>query len=143
MHDLTKDGRWKLKIEITYDRDEYGNPSSRRGKTGVGVWDNFSVASEGNLFRLDIGSLLEKENIGRLDPMQRSNGEQFSTIDNENDGSHTRVCAERYGGGWWYRNCYLFCGNCQLSKNMMIWNDGVEWEAPSDSAMWIKQEIDN
>jgi len=143
MHDLTKDGRWKLKIEITYDRDEDGNPSSRRGKIGIGVWDNFYVASEEHHFRLDIGSLLEKENMGIDDPMQLHNGKIFSTVDQP----ESSQCAEAYGGGWWFVPCYHFCGNCQIIKDSTIWYYGLvydgTWETPSDSAMWIKQEIDD
>jgi len=139
MHDLTKDGKWKLKISITYDRDF---PSSLQGKIGVGIWDNFSVASEEDLFKLDIESLIEKENMGSNDLMALSDGAKFSTIDNKNNEPGSRDCAKRYGGGWWFRDCSDLCGNCQISKIEFLYIDGMP-EMPSESAMWIKQVLDN
>jgi len=145
MHDITTNGRWYLKIEVKYDLDWKDKPSSRQGQTGVGVWESFFVASEEEEFKLSIGNLIEKENIGDNDPMRYSNGIKFSTEDNDSDRfdwDSYATCAAKHGGGWWHGYCYRFCGTCQRIRGHSIWYDGIG-EKPSESSMWIKQEIDN
>jgi len=156
MHNITKNGRWYLKIEVKYDLGESNKPSSRQGKTGVGVWKSFSVASEEEEFILSFGLLIEKENMGDNDPLHSINGNKFSTEDHVNDIGFWRPgvnllyhedCAVFLGGGWWHnggtaqRDCSHFCGTCQRDLHY-IWYDGTD-EKPSESSMWIKQEKDN
>ena len=113
MHDITKNGRWYLRIEVKYDLDWHDKPSSRQGQTGVGVWESFFVASEEEEFKLSIGNLIEKENVGDRDPMRHSDGMKFSTEDNDNDNWYDD-CAAYHGGGWWHNACYDFCGTCHF-----------------------------
>ena len=143
MHDITKNGRWYLRIEVKYDLDWHDKPSSRQGQTGVGVWESFFVASEEEEFKLSIGNLIEKENVGDRDPMRHSDGMKFSTEDNDNDNWYDD-CAAYHGGGWWHNACYDFCGTCRRDlPDAGIWYDWTGQEKPSKSSMWIKQEIDN
>jgi len=142
MHDLTKNGNWYLKIAVKYDLDKYDNPSSRRGETALGVWESFSVASEEEKFQLNIGNLIEKANIGTVDPMYWSNGMKFTAEDRDNDDRSSENCAVQWGGGWWHNDCFYFCGTCQRDLRE-VWYDGISNEKLSESSMWIKQEINN
>ena len=40
------------------------------------------------------------------DSLAYHNGNRFSTRDQDNDAHSTRHCAQKFNGGWWYRNCY-------------------------------------
>ena len=157
MHDLTKNGHWFLKVSVKFDLDRYGNPSSRQGKTGVGVYENFSVASEEEQFKLNLGNLIEKENMGKDDPMHTSRGRNFTTEDRDNDNfyydnDHDYSSAHpewhdnsayKFEGGWWHDRYTWFCANCQFTnwQNFYFFDGG--YERPSAYAMWMRQEIDD
>ena len=130
-----------LAVDLKYDLDEYNDPSSRQGETGLGVWESFSVASEEEKFELSIGNLIEKENIGEYDPMSYNNGMKFTAEDRDNDDRSSENCAVQWGGGWWHYDCFTFCGTCQ-TDDTHVWYDGNRGKL-SESSMWIKQEINN
>merc|ERR1712228_398954 len=143
LHALTKTGSWRLKVEIKYDLLPDGEPSHRAGTWGVGEWEKFSVASEDADFRLSVGNRISLTNMGgRHDPLQFSNGEQFATEDRSSKGVNDE-CATEWGGGWWYSNCFLFCGTCSRALTMIrpigVWWDGDFWEQLSHSSMWIER----
>ena len=139
LHTLTELGEWNLKIEIDYDILPDGKPSPRSGKIGTGEWQNFRVDSEADGFRLHVGKRISKVNMGDYDPMSWSDGQEFSTIDHsEGDVG----CARDWGGGWWFRECYMFCGTCSrelaAKRPIGVWYDGV-WEQLSRASMWIRR----
>ena len=128
-----------------YDVLKGGNLSARAGTWGVGVWDNFYVASEADKYRLTIGSRTEQQNMGSNDPFSNHplNGSYFSTEEEERD--NDQDCAGFMKGGWWFGgnptnssfNCTQACLNC---KNDFIWMDNYgHWEKPSRSLMWMKK----
>ena len=43
--------------------------------------------------------------MGHPDIRTNLNGMSFSTRDRDNDESSTN-CAERFNGGWWFKNCF-------------------------------------
>ena len=140
MHERTKSGNWKLKVELKYDLLRNGNPSPRAGTWGVGEWDNFVVASEADNFRLTIGSRTQVDNMGSGDPFDSHtlNGMQFSTEEDgrDNDQWSGGSCAHDRKGGWWFNNCVHVCLNC---KDDYIWKHNGIWEKFSRSLMWMKQ----
>ena len=125
MHEYTQSGNWKLKIEIDFDVLEDGNPSPQAGKWGIGEWGGFSVASEADKYKLDVGSRSRQDNMAGNDPLTPSRGRFFSTQEEGRDNdSHESHCAERYGGGWWFSNCVHFCLN--LNPRIFKCNDVSE-----------------
>ena len=141
MHEYTKSGTWKLKVEIEYDVLDNGNPSPRAGTWGVGEWDNFAVASEADNYRLTIGSRSKKENMGSSDPFNSRplNGMDFTTDEDgrDNDKWSDGNCAREDKGGWWFESCANVCLNCKRSN--YIWYDGTNYEIPSRSLMWMER----
>ena len=137
MHEYTKSGNWKLKVEIKFDVLWNGNPSPRAGTWGVGEWDNFAVASEADKYRLTIGNRTKMENMGGKDPFRSHDTQYFSTEDDgrDNDIADRYKCAKKRKGGWWFHKCGPVCLNCKNLKN--IWFDGTNWETPSKSLMWM------
>ena len=139
MHEYTRSGNWKLKVEIEYNVTTDGNPAPRAGTWGVGEWENFAVASEADLYRLTIGSRTENDNMNSVDPFNNHplNGMHFSTDEDgrDNDNVDSYNCAASNGVGWWYNSCINVCLNCKK----WIWSDGTNWEIPSRSHMWMKK----
>ena len=41
------------------------------------------------------------------------NGMSFSTYDKDNDVYESTNCADKYNGGWWYKNCFYY--GCNLN----------------------------
>ena len=143
----TRRGTWHLKVEITYDilgHTRYGTPSPRQGQKGVGEWDSFSIGPYNENYKLKIGKMFKKDNMGTYDPMSFHNNAPFSSSDRDNDWSGTN-CADQNGGGWWFvgTGCLLCCGNCLRSatkqQNLWIWYTGISHEQVSDMKMWIKE----
>ena len=80
--------------------------------------------------------------MGWKDPLQYSNGMEFSTPDEDNDSKTSGNCAANYGGGWWHFNCFYFCGTCSrglaLKEKHNIWHDGKA-ELPRFVIMWMER----
>ena len=61
-----------------------------------------------------------------VDSMDHSNGQQFSTHDQDNDGSSQRSCSQiSGGGGWWYGDCRHANLNGQSGQGMA--KQGINW----------------
>nr|KAG5702018.1 hypothetical protein BaRGS_015753 [Batillaria attramentaria] len=67
------------------------------------TYDNFLI-SDNTTFTLSVGNFKARSLEG-FDLFSASNGQKFSTKDNDNDGNGDRNCAAEYGGGWWYNGC--------------------------------------
>ncbi|XP_069103108.1 angiopoietin-related protein 7-like [Argopecten irradians] len=96
IHLLTQTGL-TLRIELTTWFND----------TAYAQYSYFKVGDESSKWRLSISG-----NSGNVnyDAMARSNGELFSTYDNDND-SWGDNCAQNRHGAWWYN----WCGRCNLN----------------------------
>ncbi|ELU17688.1 hypothetical protein CAPTEDRAFT_146164, partial [Capitella teleta] len=93
LHTLTTKQRYELRFDM-FSRDN-GNV--------IATYATFSIGSEDDKFRLDIGGY-----VGNFDnSMSYHDGRKFSTPDNDNDGSFSLNCAEDNSSGWWFANCIL------------------------------------
>lgn len=84
----------------------------------------FAVASEGELFKLQLGNFSATTD---WDAMGSLSGQKFSTYDRDNDLAFTN-CAAIYRGGWWYSSC--LGGNLNgLNLNGLhdSTGDGIVW----------------
>ena len=68
------------------------------------------------------------------DSLQDQNGEEFTTIDRDNDRKLIGNCALERGGGFWYRggviffDCALFQANSRYSRQSAVPEDGgISW----------------
>ncbi|XP_013787642.1 techylectin-5B-like [Limulus polyphemus] len=64
-------------------------------------YQNFLVRSERDLYNMTVGSY--DGTAG--DSLSYHSGFFFSTKDKDNDQQHSHNCAEKYGGGWWFKRC--------------------------------------
>ncbi|KAH8384818.1 hypothetical protein KR093_009019, partial [Drosophila rubida] len=78
---------------------------SFEGRTTQAHYDRFRVEGEAQGYRLaELGEY--QGGAGDAgDALSDSLGQQFSTIDRDNDGSASRHCAAVYHGAWWHNNC--------------------------------------
>lgn len=65
-------------------------------------YQRFGVDGAVDAYRLHIG---EGQGTG-WDALAPHNGQQFTTVDRDND-KNAENCAQKYKGGWWYDSCYL------------------------------------
>ncbi|GFS09603.1 tenascin-R [Elysia marginata] len=93
------------------------------GKNLFAKYSTFNIKDESDSYRLQLGSYSgtvgEKSGYG----MTYHNGQAFSTLDRDNDGSSSN-CAVKYRGGWWYKHCrYVNLNGLLGVKN----STGVRW----------------
>ncbi|RUS71812.1 hypothetical protein EGW08_020419 [Elysia chlorotica] len=125
IHTITRTGSYELRVVLTY-----------KGKTAYAHYDRFSIADELNGFKLRIGAY--DGTAG--DSLSYHNGNQFTTIDSDNDLHKPANCATEHGGGWWFRACDYSNLNGKWALNS---DYGVEWFAftGADSASFTMMEI--
>ena len=103
IHQLTKSG-----VELLVELRESG------GQTSFGRYQDFSISSADNNFRLRIGKYLSgsiNDAInGSSSAHMRQTGMAFSTADKDNDGNSYGACAN--DSGWWFNNC----GHANLNR---------------------------
>jgi len=102
MHHMTSSGSWKLLLVVEGERPDY--------MFNFVIFDNVTVASKQDYYRLKLGSVEEK--YGKFEEFSRTklmeyNGMYFSTPDHDHDAHSSYHCAKNLygGGGWWYTNC--------------------------------------
>jgi len=125
---LTAKNRYKLRFDLQQD--------------GSGDWyyaeySTFRVLSEADNYKLQVAWF--SGNAGQDAFGLYHNGEQFSTVDRDNDPSSSLNCAAWYGGGFWYPR---YCGWCFVNGARS--NDHFYWyRLPGDfylqlSRMWLQ-----
>jgi len=123
---LTAKYRCKLKIDLQ--------------QNGTGNWyyaeySTFRVLSEEYNYTLEVGGFSGNASYDALG--RDHNGQQFTTVDRDND-QWSRNCAAEIGGGFWWR----VCGGCRVngarSTGYFYW-----WDLPGGgdlqlSRMWLE-----
>ncbi|CAH1239314.1 FIBCD1 [Branchiostoma lanceolatum] len=89
IHNLTSQANYELYVEL---EDWEGNFAYAR-------YDTFSIGDESTDYTLNIGGY--SGDAG--DSMGFHNGGKFSATDVDNDDNNDH-CAQKYSGGWWYRD---------------------------------------
>ena len=69
------------------------------------------------------------------------NGQQFSTIDEDNDSSSTRDCADERGGGWWYKACGSGLNGNYVSENEDPGTGGIRWQKLESGSYSFKTSV--
>ncbi|XP_068105255.1 ficolin-1-A-like isoform X2 [Hyperolius riggenbachi] len=90
IHSLTTTGDFELRIDLTDINSTYAS------------YSRFSLGGEPEKYTLHLGNY-----IGGTagDLLSFHNNNNFSTNDQDNDGSNEENCAELYAAPWWYQAC--------------------------------------
>ncbi|XP_071835758.1 uncharacterized protein [Apostichopus japonicus] len=106
IYSITNQKTYQLRIDL---RDS-GSSSK------YAVYSTFSITDEADKYRLSVGS--HSGNTG-YNGLSYINNKQFSTKDQDNDGSSSYDCAEGHRGAWWYgyyyNICYSYCRTSDFS----------------------------
>jgi hypothetical protein len=116
-------GNYKIRISMT----EWS------GKKYYAEYDRFQVSSELDKYRLHVSGY-DGDAGDSLTPYWRSHdGMPFSTFDRDNDNRFYDNCAEHYGGGWWYNDCFESHLNGRYyqngSHNNYFVRNGIQWNS--------------
>ena len=112
IHRLTASRPSELRVDI---EDWSGNNFYAK-------YGDFVVGDEKSLYRLSAGSYSGSAG----DSFLPHDNFEFSTNDRDNDGDGEGSCAERNGGGWWFRSCHPSNLNGFYLGNKKSWR-GVIW----------------
>ena len=77
MHDLTKDGFWLLKVNLTADLDQSGRPITSRSKVdqyAYGIYVGFSIESEDKRFRFNAAGKIRQNEDYRFRVCSKESG---------------------------------------------------------------------
>jgi len=120
----TLTGRYKLRFDLQ-SRSNTSNWYSAE-------YSSFIVQRESTNYRLEVSGY--SGNAGR-DALSNQNRKKFTTFDRDND-QNSGNCARRWGGGFWYNNCY-HCGvNC-YDKLYRSGLQGFAWNGlPGGVRLW-------
>lgn len=107
---ITTEGQHKARFMLEKD-----------GKEKYAEYSNFRVEDEQSKYMLKVSgySGTAGESLYSGSSARWSNGQKFSTYDQDNDGS-IHSCAVTYKGGWWYNHCYYAALN-NMDKNRIDW----------------------
>ncbi|CAB3984479.1 Hypothetical predicted protein, partial [Paramuricea clavata] len=113
IHRLTKSGQNVLRVDLM----DWTNDKA------YAKYGSFSVASESDGYRLDLGSF--SGNAG--DSLTYHNGMKFSTYNRDNDQRAGSNCAVIYQGAWWYKTCHHSNLNGLYLKAGKKSYQGIRW----------------
>ena len=95
LHELTKYGQYKLRVELQTSDSRW-------------IWAEYStfrVDSEGNGYRLMVGGYSGTAGDAFIHSDHNLNGAMFSTKDHDNDSLNNGNCAQLTQGGFWFKHC--------------------------------------
>ncbi|KAK3732804.1 hypothetical protein QZH41_017706, partial [Actinostola sp. cb2023] len=74
------------------------------------------------------------------DSLSYHNNAQFSTLDSDNDYNTTGSCAEKYSGGWWYKDCHESNLNGKYSSsNGDVYH--IHWKTLNAAIKYVEMKI--
>uniref|UniRef100_A0A1I8JAL4 Fibrinogen C-terminal domain-containing protein n=1 Tax=Macrostomum lignano TaxID=282301 RepID=A0A1I8JAL4_9PLAT len=83
----------------------------------VAEYSGFTVGDASTKYTMTFGSYLSDSSNMTSDSLSYHKGMQFSTMDRDNEIHSSGSCSATYGnGGWWYRKCYQFESEWDLSE---------------------------
>ena len=104
---------------------------SRSNLTGPAKYSRFKVHGRNDNYRLEISGFVG--DIG--DCAFSSSGQDFSTVDFDNDATPNRDCADEENAGWWYSDC----GRGNLNRQSRPkW---YSWKAGNDDIIYSEVKI--
>ncbi|XP_058821325.1 angiopoietin-related protein 1-like isoform X2 [Topomyia yanbarensis] len=92
MHQISRSGNYELLVVL----------KSFNGTTKTARYDRFSVASEFEQYRLNLGRFVNGE---ARDSLSAINGMKFSAVNRDNDVGDGN-CAITHSSGWWHKECF-------------------------------------
>nr|AAC27742.1 sialic acid-binding lectin 1 [Limacus flavus] len=111
IHQLTSHGRYKLRVEFTFNNKSY-----------FAEYSTFKILGEADKYKLQVGGY--SGNAG--DALTFHNGMAFSTNDRDND-ADSIDCAKVYHGAWWYKTCHE--SNLNGKWGSKKYGEGLNWKA--------------
>ena len=96
------------------------------GDTATASYSIFRVADAASNYALTISGYSGTAG----DSLGATNGQEFSTNDQDHDTNTNEQCAVYFGGGWWFIGCHDGCLNCLYidSAGSSGYGIGVTWE---------------
>ncbi|XP_056001370.1 microfibril-associated glycoprotein 4-like [Ostrea edulis] len=114
MHDLTKSGKMKLRIDM----------KRFNGDQGFVQYSTFVVGSRSDKYKLKVAGF--RGSVGIKDSFTHHNGMKFSTKDSDND-TWSSNCAASYGNGWWFTRCLYSNLNGVYYRKPTVSSKGITW----------------
>ena len=91
IHQLTKMGRYKLRVELSDWNDT----------NAYAEYSEFVVGKEQDGYRLDVSGYSGTAG----NSLQYHSGARFSTFDHDHDTCTSKNCAEQQHSAWWFKCC--------------------------------------
>ena len=97
------------------------------GEHRYAKYSSFNVANESDSYRVRFSGYTG--NAGGDSFGWQQNGQQFTTVDRDNDACWECNCAVEYsGGGFWWHDCGLFLPNGRYSNTSRVqYETGLHW----------------
>ena len=124
---LTGKGKYKLKFDLQ---------SRSTSKWYYAEFSTFRVLSEADNYKLQRAGY--SGNAGQDAFSQYHNGQQFTTVDRDNDLWSSRNCAAARGGGFWWWYCGWCNVNAARSTGGFSWDGLPGGEDLKLSRMWLQ-----
>ncbi|XP_035716098.1 microfibril-associated glycoprotein 4 isoform X2 [Folsomia candida] len=131
IHALTVEGFTQLRVDLEdWSRNK-----------AYAMYDVFNVAGSLEKYSLTVAGYTGTAGDG----LRYHNGQQFSTIDSDNDIANFS-CAATYHSGWWYKDCHkvalnsIYHNSSTTEKNWVgvIWSD---WKAGNYSLKKVEMKV--
>jgi len=123
---LTAMGKYKLKFDLQ---------SRNTSKWYYAKYSTFRVLSEAHNYKLQVDGF--SGNVSHDALGDHNNGQQFSTVDRDNDQSSGNCAASSFGGFWW-GHCGACCVNAARSTGLFRWVGLPGGDALQLSRMWLE-----
>jgi len=124
---LTANNRYKLRFDLQ---------SLRTGNWYYAEYSRFLVLPEAENYKLVVNGFSGNASYDAFGSLSH-NGQQFSTIDRDNDRASSGDCAAAYGGFWW-RNCGECLVNGARSTDRFYWYGLPGGNYLQRSRMWLQ-----
>jgi len=124
---LTANNRYKLRFDL--QQDDSGN-------WYYAEYSTFRVLSEAYNYTLQVAGF---SGNASYDAFGHHNGQQFSTIDRDNDRLSSYNCAASYGIGFWWEHCgYCHVNGARGSPGRFYWYGLPGGRHLQLSRMWLQ-----